>query len=115
MVTAVDQFFRDSLIIQIAIYLLAGAVLLVACGLAAQACWRVYREYHGTRIVTCPETEDYATIEVDAWYAAITQLFGRPKVRVRNCSRWPEHADCARGCTWQIRPSPVRVGTFRTH
>src|SRR5579864_215221 len=100
--TAIDQFFRDSLIISLTTYLLAGVVLAVGFVLIVRLVLVVHRQYTGTRTVTCPETEDYASVEVDAWHAAIMWLFGKKNLRVRGCSRWPERKDCNQACTWQV-------------
>lgn len=100
--TFVDQFFRDSLIVSLTTYLLTGLVVVVAVSLFARLVWRVHREYRGTRTVTCPETEDYAGVNVNSWLAALTQIFGKPHLRVTDCSRWPQRRDCNQACAWQL-------------
>lgn len=49
-----------------------------------------YRVFHGPRLLTCPQTQGPVVVELDANRAARTALFGRPKLAVRNCARWPE-------------------------
>ncbi len=100
--TPLDQVFRHALIITLATYLLAGLFLIVVGALLARLVVRAHGEYSGTRTVTCPETEDYAHVKVDAWHAAMMRLLGRTHLRVRDCSRWPERRDCAQACTWQM-------------
>lgn len=100
--TFVDQFFRDSLVVSLTTYVLAVLVIIVAIAWLARLIWQVHLEYRGTRTVTCPETEDYAGVNVDSWLAAITWIFGRTKLRVQDCSRWPERRNCSQACASQL-------------
>jgi hypothetical protein len=86
---------------------LAGAV--VALGLLyfvlrpfARAYWR----YRGTRVITCPETRKPAAVWVDAGHAAVTAVAGRPRLRLKDCSRWPERAGCDQRCLSQVEIAP---------
>ena len=54
---AVDEFFRNTITALYTLYALAGIAVLVGVTLAVRAFLRTYLNYHGTRIVTCPETE----------------------------------------------------------
>ena len=58
--------------------------------------------YREARKVECPETKREATIEFDASHAALTSAVGRPRVRIRECSFWPEKKDCAQDCLKQV-------------
>lgn len=62
----------------------------------------IYRKVRGPRAVTCPETGETEVVEVDAARAVTTSLFGHEDVEITGCSRWPENADCDRGCARQI-------------
>jgi|SRR5579863_3345922 len=111
---AIDEFFRDSLIILLTTDLLAVVILIAAFGLVAHAILRAHRMYSGTRTVTCPETEDYPRLEVHAWRAAFYRVFGKTNLHVRHCSRWPERRDCGQACTWQIERAP-RLSSLSSH
>jgi len=60
------------------------------------------RRFRGERPVVCPETGNAATVQLDARVAAATSAFGPPKVRMTQCSRWPERQGCDRECASQI-------------
>jgi hypothetical protein len=84
--------------------------LVALAALAALGLWyvlRVYFEYKGTRIITCPETKRPAAVEVDAKRAALTSCRGRVSLRLRDCSRWPERAGCDQACLSQIEEAPA--------
>ncbi len=94
MLTAIDEGFRRSLTILLTIYLVVGILVIVALVLIIRALARTYLEYRGKRLVVCPETKTYATVEIDEPLAAITSLFGwpehqhcAPELRIENCSR----------------------------
>jgi len=75
---------------------LAGACLI----LLMPALWgkQLYNTYRGVRAVNCPETHAPVSVRFNALRAAITGLSGPPKLRLRNCSRWPEREDCGQEC-----------------
>jgi hypothetical protein len=89
------------------IYLVVGIGVIVGLVFIIRALLRTHVEYRGKRLVVCPETAQYAAVEIDAPLAAITSLFGAPELRIENCSRWPEHQHCAKDCVWQIDLSPL--------
>jgi hypothetical protein len=104
---ALDQFFRTSITALYTVYALIGLAVLVGLAFAVRAFLRTFFNYHGTRIVTCPETEKYAAVDVDASRAAVTRLFGTPELRLNDCSRWPERENCPQDCILQIDLSPI--------
>jgi len=57
-----------------------------------------YRRFRRRRVVTCPETKASAEILIDARHAAGSSLFGNPRLRVNDCTRWPERQGCAEDC-----------------
>ena len=67
---------------------------------------RTYLRYRGQAIVTCPESRREAGVKVDAWHAAITALGGGARLRLQDCSRWPEHQGCDQACLTEIEHSP---------
>src|SRR6185295_10279093 len=80
-----DEVFRRSLLILLTIYFVAGVAVIACLAFAIRSVVRVYSRYRGQRVVTCPETEQYAAVEVDACHAAATSLYGRPAVRLKSC------------------------------
>ena len=107
MLTALDELFRRSITTLFTIYLVAGTAVIVGLVFIIRALVRTYLEYRGKRLVVCPETGQYATVEIDGRLAAVTALFGASELRVENCSRWPEREHCAQDCIWQIDLSPL--------
>ena len=65
-----------------------------------------YLRLRGKRVVQCPETRRPAGVEVDAGRAAIASAFGEPRLRLRDCTRWPERADCGQQCLAEIEAAP---------
>ena len=59
---------------------------------------RAYRNFRGTRVVTCPETRRPVAVELDAKHAAVTGVTGEADLRLQACSRWPERQDCGQEC-----------------
>jgi len=66
----------------------------------------VFRRYRGKRVITCPENRQPAAVDVDARHAAATSLVGHAELRLRDCSRWPEKADCGQECLRQVERDP---------
>ena len=83
--------------------LLALAVLFVLAPLTMHIFWR-YRERSALR---CPETGRLTSVQVDAGKAARTSMFGDPKLRIKDCARWPEKKNCNQKCL-EIPPFPYR-------
>ena len=79
----------------------AGSIF---CGLALSA--RRFWRMRGTRLVTCPENRATVAVELQATLAAVTGLAGRPTLRLKDCSRWPEKEGCGRECLRQIESAP---------
>jgi Protein of unknown function (DUF1761) len=88
----------------ILLFLLAAYILLVLPALAVS---EFYRRYRGSRAIVCPENQRQVAVGFDAVHAAVTQLSGTPEVRLAECTRWPEHADCGRECLPQALRTPV--------
>jgi hypothetical protein len=57
-----------------------------------------YRRFRRRRVVTCPETKSFAEIQIDAGHAAVSSAFGEPRLKVDDCTRWPERKGCAEDC-----------------
>ena len=84
-----------------------GAVVVVAAVLLLRRWAANYLKFRGARLVTCPETNDYAAVGVDAEHAAFTGAWGRADLRLRECSRWPEREGCGQECLRQIEAAPA--------
>lgn len=82
----------------------AGVIILVVAFGAVGFLWvlSALRGYRGKRIVTCPDTREPAAVEVDAAHVAASAWGGPPDVRLKDCSRWPEKADCGQECLSQV-------------
>jgi hypothetical protein len=87
---------------------LAGACLI----LLLPALWgeQVYHTYREGRTVICPETLAPVPVRFKALRAAWSSLNAPPKLRLADCTRWPERADCGQECipdALQAKPAPV--------
>jgi len=63
-------------------------------------------QYRGIKVVTCPETERPALVEVDARHASLTAILGRPDIRLETCSRWPIRNQCGQECLADLDVAP---------
>jgi hypothetical protein len=90
----------------ILLFVLAAYVLLV---LPALAGFEFYRRYRGSRAVICPENHRRVAVGLDAVHAAVTQLSGSPELRLADCTRWPEHAECGRECLPDALRTPANT------
>jgi hypothetical protein len=78
------------------VFCLAAASLI----LLPLALWQreIYKRHSGGRLLACPENQQAAVVNIDARHAALTGVDGLPRLRLSDCTRWPEHADCNRAC-----------------
>jgi len=84
-------------------------VLVLAVGLVifrAIPGFRAYFKFRGERLVTCPETHKAAAVGVGAGEAALGAFLKEPTLRLVECSRWPERANCGQECLQQIEVDP---------
>ncbi len=97
----------------IAVLGLAAVVLAVRVVMAG----RTYLRYRGTRLITCPENQKPAAVDVDAGRAARETLVGHPHLRLEDCSRWPEKKNCPQDCLREVEADPERclVWAIITH
>jgi hypothetical protein len=91
-------------------YTVAGWLILIAAIAAVVFIgYRLIRsssKYRGSRIVTCPETEEPAVVEVDSLHASFTEIVGPADIRLENCSRWPMKQDCGQECLMNLHVAP---------
>ncbi len=86
------------------------AVLVIAGGLfilRAVPGIRAYFNFRGKRLITCPETHSPAAVDIAAAEAAVGAFVNEPTLRLKECSRWPEHRDCGQDCLQQIEANPA--------
>ncbi len=89
--------------------LIVLVVLVLAVGLfviRAIPGLRAYFDYRGKRLVTCPETQEPAAVDVAAGEAAVGAFLREPTLRLKECSRWPERQGCGQDCLHQIEVDP---------
>ena len=84
------------------------AILLIAVALWFGIRWlvRSSSRYRGSRIVTCPETQEPTIVEVDSLHATLTSAVGVPDIRLQNCSRWPMNEQCGQECLIDLDIAP---------
>jgi hypothetical protein len=73
-----------------------------------------YVRLRGARVVTCPETQTKAGVELDATRAAAAAAIGAHALRLTSCSHWPERGGCGQTCLAEIQASPMDC-LVRTH
>ncbi|MGA8042817.1 MAG: DUF1761 domain-containing protein [Terracidiphilus sp.] len=74
----------------------------------------IFKRYSGSRLVACPENQQSAVVVMDARRAAETSIDGSPDVRLSECTRWPEHANCGRECMAEaVRAEPYKAGDVK--
>ena len=81
----------------VTLVLISATVILCALYLMIIATLTYWR-FHGPIGVTCPETQQPASVEVDALHAAITATIDATELQLTRCSRWPQHQGCGQGC-----------------
>jgi hypothetical protein len=67
---------------------------------------RSYLRLRGKRLITCPENQKPAAVDLDAVHLAKDAVFGTPHLRLSQCSRWPERQGCGQECLKQIETAP---------
>ena len=82
------------------------AILVGALGYLLFRSLRTYFKLRGKRLVTCPETQKAAAVDLDAVHLARDAAFGTPHFRLSECSRWPERQGCGQECLKQIEAAP---------
>jgi hypothetical protein len=86
---------------------IVGMILIAGTSIGLIVATRTYLKYRGKRLVTCPETRNPAAVHVNAGKAAVDVLEGKhPRIRLDQCSHWPERARCGQECLSQIENDP---------
>ena len=75
----------------------------------------IVTRYSGGRLVECPEDRKSAVVHLDVRHAGETGIDGAPELRLCDCTRWPEHAQCDRACMGEaLRAEPYKQGEVKT-
>ena len=82
------------------------ALLVLGLGYLLFRALRSYFKLRGKRLVTCPENQKPAAVDLDAIHLARDAAFGTPQLRLSECSRWPERQGCGQECLKQIEAAP---------
>jgi len=77
------------------LFLVGTCLLLLLPALWAE---QTYHTYRAGRTVNCPETHAPVSVRFNALRAAWSSLSGSPNLRLADCTRWPERADCGQEC-----------------
>ena len=81
-------------------------VALVAIAALASVAVRRWRSVTEPRLITCPETGRREVVQVDPVHRLSHAVAGHPDTRLRDCTRWPDRADCNQPCLTQIAQAP---------
>src|ERR1039458_1285972 len=87
--------------------------LAVSLILLPLALWRreIYKQYSGSRLVACPESQQPAAVSIDVRHAAATGMDGCPDLRLSDCTRWPERSNCDQACLSRaVQAGPYTLG-----
>jgi hypothetical protein len=82
------------------------ALLALALGYLLFRGLRTFFKLRGKRLVTCPENQKPAAVDLDASHLAKEAILGTPPLRLSECSRWPERQGCGQECLRQIEAAP---------
>lgn len=87
--------------------LVYGVIAIVAVGIVyLMVRVGTFLKFRGKRLVTCPETNKPAAVELDAKEASRNAFLHEPPLQLQECSRWPERRDCGQECLSQIERAP---------
>ena len=89
------------------LFLVGTGLLLLLPALWAE---QTYHTYSEGRTVNCPETHAPVSVRFDALRAAWSSLSGSPNLRLADCTRLPERADCGQECipdAVRAKPAPL--------
>jgi hypothetical protein len=66
----------------------------------------IYARYRNGKALKCPEAQSTAEVTLNTHQAALAAAFGKPILRVKGCSLWPEKIGCAEKCVQENWPAP---------
>jgi hypothetical protein len=86
---------------------IVGVVLIAVAVIGLIMAARTYLKYLGKSLVTCPEMRKPAAVHVNGGKAARDVLEGKHvRIRLDQCSHWPERESCGQQCLSQIENDP---------
>jgi hypothetical protein len=80
----VEDKMHTALIILLAVAAVGVVYVLLPIGMDT------YARLRGPRVVTCPDTHAFVEVDLDARFAALTSLRGKPALRIKQCARWQD-------------------------
>lgn len=83
--------------------LIAAVILLGFFYVLVPLVINTFQRYRSKRVLRCPETGMLVEVEIDAEQAAVSSPFGKPILRVKNCTLWPEKEDCHMECLAKVQ------------
>ncbi len=84
--------------------LIAGIVAFGLVAVVAPIVIDAYRQYRDRKVITCPQTHGRAEVTLNSGLAALGAAVGRPVMRVKNCSLWPQREGCDENCVAEHWP-----------
>lgn len=94
------------LLIWLVLCLIGASILLLPLVLWLR---EIYRQCSGSRLVSCPADQRPGVVGIDARHALATGIDGRPDLRLCECTRWPERANCDQACLSQA----LQTGSYK--
>ncbi|MFQ5649308.1 MAG: hypothetical protein ACE5IY_05145, partial [bacterium] len=89
-----------------AILLIVGAAFLLTVVFFLVLAIKGSLKYRGPMLVTCPETKQPAGVKVDRKFTAVNYMVGEQRLRLNQCTRWPERQECGQACLSQLEDTP---------
>jgi hypothetical protein len=91
-----------------------GLVIIAIVALAAiyvlfPVIFPVLRRFCGARALRCPESGESVEVWLDGQYAVLSSTIGKPHLRVKDCSLWPERGSCEQGCLRRLQTCLSKV------
>lgn len=91
------------MVFQVGLFLLSFIVVFIALTVALPGVVEVYTRCRRGHFVVCPETQKQGAVVLSAGLAAASSAFLSTKLRIRDCTLWPEQRPCSRSCLSQVR------------
>ncbi len=83
--------------------LIAAVILLGFFYVLVPLVINTFQRYRKKRVFRCPETGMLVEVDIDAQHAAFSSPFGKPLLRVKNCTLWPEKEGCHMECLAKVK------------
>src|SRR5690349_19771488 len=75
---------------------------------------RQFLRFGGKMLVTCPETQHPAAVNIDNWRAVLTRAAAPHHLQLSACSRLPERRECGQECLCHSKRIRKRTGFGRS-